>query len=366
MSFRFAALALSAAVLSACATGNNYDSAVNPFDEPPPPSSKGESEAEIRAAVPPRYDSLNAAHVARAAAPAAGAIAFAAPAPPKKQITVEYEQKSVETHTDEMVVEANRLGSLGDSEGKASLLSQAGYAGNPSAFYDLSRMYLDGSLPIDMQQAINYLTLSHNGGHPEATRVLGLLYLRGQGVPQDEHYGRLLLEQSAKQSVRAAREYGQLLVNERSPALNDPALGIQYLRDAANRGDTEAALSLSKALSRTGNAEEAEEEVPSANNSIGTPGISSDQSSSLKDRALRGDANAVFTYAQQVLVRKVQDPEPEFTAYCWFSVAQLMGHPNAARELSPIEGVRLISEKEHPGRLDQCIRDLHYQIDSPK
>lgn len=70
----------------------------------------------------------------------------------------------------------------------------------------------------------------------------------------------------------------------------------------------------------------------------------------------------MFTYAQQVLLRKIPSPNPEFTAYCWLSVAKDMGSSEAANELGLIGGVRSISDKKQPGRLDQCISDLHYQI----
>ncbi|MCF5371343.1 tetratricopeptide repeat protein [Pseudomonas syringae] len=277
------------------------------------------------------------------------------------------QQADIETpQVQEMLDEAKRLGELGDVHAKAELLAQAGYSGSAKGFYDLARMYLDGSLPKDMDLAVKYVTMAHDAGYAEATRVLGMLYLRGQGVPVDMSYGRSLMEQASKYSIRAAREYGQLLVNQSAPGLNDVELGKTYLRDAAGRGDSDAALALSKVFSKEGKPEEAQELSNTA--AILAPAPAPVQApktaggGGLKERAMRGDSAAAFSYAQQIMLRKIPASEPEFTAYCWLSVAQKMGSAEASKELALIRGVRSISDKMNPGRLDQCINDLHYQI----
>ncbi|MFL1449298.1 tetratricopeptide repeat protein [Pseudomonas tritici] len=281
-------------------------------------------------------------------------------APSEQRFDVNAGDPTLTPHIQEMLDEANRVGGTGDLRGKADLLSQAGYSGSAKAFYDLARMYLDGSLPKDESLAIKYITLAHDDGYAEATRVLGMLYLRGQGIPADESYGRLLLEKAAKTSPRASREYGQLLANLSSPELNSLDLGIKYLRDALDRGDAAASPLLAKALSRAGRTDEAEIvklEAPDLPVSQANSG-----GGSLKERAQRGDSDAMFSYAQQVMLRKIPAKEPEFTAYCWLSVAKEMGSAEAGKELGFIKGVRIISDKKDPGRLDRCIRDLHYQV----
>lgn len=358
MSPRLSAIALAAAALTGCAAPNNYDYNSNPFDEPvasvnervkptrqlPPPIAVAPSNPSDIAL--PRQDGNDAV----------GAQAF--PAAPAQSFEVSAAVTGESAAVQDMIDEANRLGSLGDVQGKASLLEQAGYSGSAKAFYDLARMYLDGSLPTDMSQAFKFITLSHDDGFAEATRVLGMLYLRGQGVPPDESYGRMLLEKASKVSPRAAREYGQLLTNQFPPHLNDAELGIQYLRDAADRGDRDAALSLAKELAKTGDKAGAQLYLKNA----ATEASETPRSGGLHERAMRGDAEAMFQYAQQVMLRRIKIPDPEFTAYCWFAVAEQLGNSQAATELSLIRGVRSISEKKQPGRLDQCIHDLHYQV----
>lgn len=358
---RFLPLPLAIAILAGCSTPNNYDSTTNPFDEPVRPNARSAAPAALP--LPALTDqNLAPPSPTPSVASSADVVTFAAPESQLAAPIASADDQVVNPHALEMTDEANRLGSLGDVQGKAELLAQAGYSGSPKGFYDLARMYLDGTLPKDMPLAVKYITMAHDAGFVEATRVLGMLYVRGQGVMPDVSYGRKLLELASKTSPRAAREYGQLLTNQSTPHLDDAELGIQYLRDAANHGDRDAALILSGVLVKAGRSEEAHqvdaqaESLPPAPKSVTSPG------SGVKERALRGDTSAMFSYAQQVMLRKIPSSEPEFTAYCWLSVAKEMGSSEAGNELRLIGGVRSISDKKQPGRLDQCISDLHYQI----
>ncbi|EPL61622.1 hypothetical protein B382_14448 [Stutzerimonas stutzeri B1SMN1] len=344
-------------LLGGCAATNNYDNASNPFDEP-------EQRQPISAgiAIPPRSSAVTTAPPIQKPSSASsggemvGAVAIAIPAGQDRAIETHGGSVQANPHIQDMIAEANRLGTMGDYQGKAELLSQAGYSGSSEAFYVLARMYLDGTLPHDMDQALHYINLSHSAGYAEATRVLGMLYLRGQGVPADESYGRKLLELASKSSPRAAREYGLLLMNLQRPHLNDPSLGMEYLRDASVRGDSEATVALGKIF---GNEVGLEASVHSIQATGPAPALRNDQ---LKASAMRGDASAMYQYAQKVLIGAIQSPEPEFTAYCWLSVAQMLGSDEARKEIALIRGVRTISDTKAPGRLDQCIADLHYQV----
>lgn len=354
---RYPMLSLSLAILAGCSTTNNYDPAQNPFDEPSITAPEAfKSHQPTKMAILPHDRAIEAAD-----GPPGSYEAIAIPVTPDRQIEVVEGSASESPHVQEMMIEANRIGSLGDLVGKAELLSQAGYSGSSKAFYDLARMYLDGSLPSDMPQALKYVTLSHDAGYAEATRVLGMLYLRGQGVPADERYGRLLLEQASKSSVRAAREYGLLLLNRQPPHLNDANLGLEYLRKAAELGDADAAKALSIEIERIAGAER-DEQVLAASSIDAPTQPSNTPAASLKQRALQGDAGAMYAYAQQVLLRKIPAQEPEFTAYCWLAVAETLGSKEASVELGFIRGVRSLSDTKSPGRLDQCINDLHYQV----
>lgn len=344
-------------LLGGCAATNNYDNASNPFDEPVQrqPISAG-------IAIPPRSSAVTTATPIQKPSSTSsegemvGAVATAIPAGQDRGIETQGGSGQASSHLQDMIAEANRLGTIGDYQGKAELLSQAGYSGSSEAFYVLARMYLDGTLPPDMDQALHFINLSHSAGYAEATRVLGMLYLRGQGVPADESYGRKLLELASKSSPRAAREYGLLLMNLQKPHLNDPALGMEYLRDASVRGDSEATVALRKALGNEVGQE-------ASGHSLQAPGpASSPRNDQLKASAMRGDASAMYQYAQKVLIGAIPISEPEFTAYCWLSVAEMLGSDEARKEIALIRGVRTISDTKSPGRLDQCIADLHYQV----
>lgn len=353
-------LPLTCLLVGGCATTNNYDSAANPFDEPAAPKAYSSDYSAT-----PQASPVQAKHQAQLAVHSgmpAGAVAYALPAGQDQAIEASAAPSGTSPHLQEMIDEANRIGAMGDLQGKVSLLTQAGYSGSPSAFYDLARMYLDGSFPQDMPQALHFINLSHSGGYAEATRVLGMLHLRGQGVPEDERYGRQLLEHASKSSPRAAREYGLLLLNIQRPHLNAPDLGMQYLRDAANRGDQDAALALAKELEKTGLSYDAglpAVQGPADSKPLGSALSASD---SLKAKALRGDSAAMLQYAQKVMIGAIRTAEPEFNAYCWLAVADKLGNVEAGKELAFIRGVRAISDSKAPGRLDQCISDLHYQV----
>ncbi|HBO2935243.1 TPA: hypothetical protein L4R50_000239 [Pseudomonas aeruginosa] len=347
-----------ALLLGGCTATNNYDAGPNPFDEPEQRQTLSAGSATVPAK-PFAAHAANPAHMPSSASPEsemAGDVAIAIPAGPDRSIETQGVSGQANGKIQEMIAEASRLGSIGDNQGKAELLSQAGFSGSSEAFYALARMYLDGTLPHDMDQALHYINLSHSAGYAEATRVLGMLYLRGQGVPADEQYGRKLLELASKNSPRAAREYGLLLLNIQKPFLNDPALGMEYLRDASLRGDNEATAALGSAM---GQAAGTEGNIPAAQ--ALSPGSSSPHEQ-LKARAMRGDALAMYQYAQKLLIGAIPIPEPEFTAYCWLSVADQLGNDEARKELALIRGVREISDSKSPGRLDQCIDDLHYQV----
>jgi TPR repeat protein len=274
------------------------------------------------------------------------------------------------------MAEAKRLGAAGDQDAMLELMQQSAFMGNYDALYELARIYQNGiGVPKDMGLAIAYLTTGDGYGHLESTRVLAWNYLLGNGVPQDQNYGVMLFEKAAAGSTRAKREYGMLLANLVKPGLNDSEKGIMLLRQASDAGDPEASFRLSEALSARGQASEAETartlaisrgyQVPSTTQGpiLTQLGVTSEvKAEELKSRALAGDTNAIFNYANGLLLGKYPSIEAEFDAYCWFSVAMERGHPKAKGELLAIQGVKTSADAKTPGRLDQCVADLHQAI----
>lgn len=335
-------------LLSGCAATNNYDSTskrstANPFDEPV-------SSSPLR---PPALSSAPSTTPGPILESERRSMAVSYAAPPEQSHRFKVEKLSSTENAKgvEIASEADRLGALGDVTGKADLLRQAGDVGYPKAFYDLAKMYLDGSLSKDMPEAVKYVTLAHEAGYTDATRVLGMLYIRGQGMPADVEYGRKLLELASETSSRAAREYGMLLSNISSPHLNDPTLGAHYLALAAQRGDSEAQEALDQRPApptpQTDSADQSSHDELSRDN--GGSGVSP---------AVRGSSEELLRDAQLILLGKKRVPDPEFTAYCWMAVAEKMGSEEAHSELRLIAGVKAISDQKNPGRMDRCIAEL--------
>lgn len=280
-----------------------------------------------------------------------------------------------------------RLGAAGDGAGKVGMLEQAGHMGSADALYELAKVYQQDTIVAkDLEQSVVYLTRAHGLGNMEAARVLGWLYIMGQGVPKDVEYGKMLLEDASKTSVRAMREYGQILTNLRPPHLNDPARGISYLRDAVARGDSESVPLLATALERQGDhagAAAVRQQVYNQGIGVGggagglvtstsqpeqasTPKTPSPQIGSkvemsaetMKQRAFAGDVEAIYNYALNVAIRRYPSLEPEFDSYCWYSTAAKLGHKQAEHELVALQGVRVQYDQKEPGRIDECVAGL--------
>ncbi|KKN96081.1 hypothetical protein LCGC14_0170100 [marine sediment metagenome] len=343
---------LGAAMITAagCSVTDNYDRTQNPFLEPSVRIEMPEKEVTSKPTLPSpsKYSTI----------PIPGTATIRpAPAPPA---LVSSEVPSLTNTFDQMIAEANRLGAAGDVQGKAQLLEQAGYTGSGKAFYLLARMQQDGSLPKSDDQMLKFLALAHEAGEVEATRVLGLLYLRGLSVPKDIAYGRGLLDQAAATSSRAALEYGQLLSGQSMPDLKDINASIPYLRFAYQSGERGAFDALLYALEIAGASEQALILRAQGESDVQLPStIEERDSGSVTTNALTADD--VFNHGQAVLIRRVPDPEPEFTGYCWIAAADALGHPGASKELDFIQGVRAISDRRSPGRLDACIQKIAAQ-----
>lgn len=372
---RITYFSLATALLVGCAAPDNYDSTVsgrNPFNEPkshtphvsipatPGIKSNKSSSAEFFASEP--IDHLIRNHepqentsekVLVRALPTQGVVTSN-----RTDAASELEYPSA---TYEMLAEAKRLNQMGDFTNSSQLLRDAGYSGNPEAFYMLSKMHQDGTLPKDDSAMFGYLTLAHDMGHHEATRVLGNLYLLGMIAPKDISYGRLLMEKAAKESPRAAREYGEMLTNQRSPHLDQLDIGILYLEDSVKRGHTAAMLPLANAYEAIGKIADAlvlraDAEIHDLESGV-SPSHSNMQAPSPLDKALLSGPQAIYDYALQILIRKIKDPDPELTGYCLMAVAGSQGYEPALKELGHLDGIRTSKLKSNPGQIDACVEE---------
>lgn len=276
------------------------------------------------------------------------------------------------SQADEVLREARRVGRAGDVAGQLALLEQSGFMGNPDAFYELAKIYLTGiGVEKDPDAAVGYLNSAMNLGHSEATRVLGWLYVMGSGVGKDVAYGEMLLAKSAETSVRAKREFGMALTNQRIPHLNDMERGLEYLKSASEAGDTEAAKAFEAAF--TANPASAPEPVPITSLSEGAdtakqPDVARPRQAirggELEQLGRTGDTSAIYQYALNLSLGRIgTQGDPQFKAYCWYSVAAARGYKPAREEVRSLAGVRTLADKKSPGRMDACIAELNAAID---
>lgn len=284
------------------------------------------------------------------------------------------QQATARSQADEVLQEARRVGRTGDVAGQLSLLEQSGYMGNPDAFYELAKIYLTG-LGVEKapDAAVGYLNSAMNLGNSEATRVLGWLYVMGNGVGKDVAYGEMLLAKSAETSVRAKREFGMALANQRIPHLNDMERGLEYLKSASEAGDAEAA----KAFEAAFTAYPASSAEPASSTALSAGADAAKRTDEARPRqAIRdggdeleqlgrtGDTSAIYQYALNLSLGRIRTPgDPQFKAYCWYSVAAARGYKPAREEVRSLEGVRTLADKKYPGSMDACIAELNASID---
>lgn len=273
--------------------------------------------------------------------------------------------------SDEVLQEARRVGATGDVAGHISLLEQAGYMGSPDAFYELAKVYLTGAgVEKAPDAAIGFLNQAMNMGHAESTRVLGWLYVMGSGVGKDLAYGEMLLAKAAEKSVRAQREFGMALTNQRAPHLNDMERGLEYLKLASSAGDSEATKAYEAAFTPRANGRNV-----AATNTGSTPLLAAtntaaprqavrDGGTGLEERGRSGDTTALYQYALNVSLGRIRtEGDPQFKAYCWYSVAAARGYGPAKEEMKSLAGIRALADKRSPGRMDACIDELNAAID---
>ncbi len=337
----------------------------NPFDEPvAAPQAAAVQKVQRTPVRPlPRAPLPEAAQIAERPPlePSGAAVSFAAPvsqAPVVGQSSavIAGSPSNVQAPVveDEILVEAHRVRDAGDVSGEIDLLSVAGSRGNAQAFYELARIHLNGEgVAKSPEAAIAYLNQAMGMGHDESTRVLGWLYVMGTGVAPDIEYGKRLLAKAAETSVRAQREFGMALANQRVPHLDEIERGLEMLQKAALAGDAEAASAYSAVFAKT--------ESPQAIEPARRPATPAEP---LKERALRGDVGAMYDYALAVSLGKVHEQDAQFMAYCWYSVAASRGHAQAAVEARTLGGVRVMADRAEPGKTERCIADLNAKVDS--
>ncbi|MFK4136493.1 tetratricopeptide repeat protein [Pseudomonas luteola] len=244
-----------------------------------------------------------------------------------------------------------------------ALLEQASELGNASADYELAKHYVKGDyVRQDDKKANFYLVRGDQRGNIEATRVLAWQNLRGSGTPKNIERGKALFDKAAQSSIRAQREAGLLYIGVFQPYLNNPVKGASLLKSAYDQGDAVSAYYYSKAV-RKASPQEANAALVFAGKA-GYPkalldvsrselakGNMAYASASMLKAAMGGDRDAMYEYANNVLLGRFPSKDREAVAYTWFSIANDYKQPKAAEEMVALEGIKNMYQTKRPGYL---------------
>ncbi|CAH1385294.1 tetratricopeptide repeat protein [Candidatus Nitrotoga sp. M5] len=113
-------------------------------------------------------------------------------------------------------------------------------SGDANAQYDLAWMYDTGGddqiLAKDVRKAAEWYEKAAVQGHAKAQTGLGLLYVNGQGIPQDFVKGVDWLQKAAAQGEAEAQLNLGWLYRDKKGIPEDPTKALQWWQNAADRG----------------------------------------------------------------------------------------------------------------------------------
>ena len=117
--------------------------------------------------------------------------------------------------------------------------------GAPHAQYNLGLMYARGQgVPQDFAKAAEYYKKAAEQGVVEAQYNLGVLYANGQGVPKDDVEAGKWFRQAAQQGDTKAAAGLASIYDEGPPGFKNPGEAETWYRKAAETGDSDAEFNL--------------------------------------------------------------------------------------------------------------------------
>lgn len=132
------------------------------------------------------------------------------------------------------------------------LIQRAADAGSSEGAHRLGLVYAQGlaGTPRNDAKAIEYFEKAANAGNTRAQINLGILYLRGQGVPRDLVNARAWLEKAAASGdPQALYALGRAMSESTEQIAADPVRAADLFRKAAEKGHALASLRYGLALS---------------------------------------------------------------------------------------------------------------------
>ncbi len=131
-------------------------------------------------------------------------------------------------------------------------IQHAADAGSSEGAHRLALVYAQGlaGTPRDEKRAVELFEKAAAAGHVRAQINLGILYMRGQGVPADLVQARAWLEKAAASGdPQALYTLGRALSESAGQAVADPVRAADLYRRAAEKGNALAGLRYGLALS---------------------------------------------------------------------------------------------------------------------
>ena len=131
-------------------------------------------------------------------------------------------------------------------------IQHAAEAGSSEGAHRLALVYAQGlaGTPRDEKRAVELFEKAAAAGHVRAQINLGILYMRGQGVPADLVQARAWLEKAAASGdPQALYTLGRALSESAGQAIADPVRAADLYRRAAEKGNALAGLRYGLALS---------------------------------------------------------------------------------------------------------------------
>jgi TPR repeat protein len=132
------------------------------------------------------------------------------------------------------------------------LIQHAAGAGSPEGQHRLALIYAQGlaGTPRNEAKAAELFEKAASAGHTRAQIDLGILYMRGQGIPRDLIQARAWLEKAAaSDDPQALYTLGRAMSETMGQAAADPVRAADLYRRAAEKGHVLAGLRYGLALS---------------------------------------------------------------------------------------------------------------------